>query len=89
MLISAVAMFFGTFSLIVNDPVVLGGEGVERMRLEAVLRRATASDPALRYPSVAHLVGDLIPALHALPTAAADPDAPTGAGVVTKTALKR
>ena len=31
---------------IANDPVTLGGEGAERRRLESVLRRATANDPA-------------------------------------------
>ncbi len=62
---------------IVNDRVELGGKGVQRRRLESVLRRATASDPAARYASIAALAADLIPALHALPTALADPDAQT------------
>lgn len=62
---------------IVNDRVELGGKGVERRRLELVLRRATARDPAARYASIAALAGDLIPALHALPTALADPEAQT------------
>jgi hypothetical protein len=55
----------------------LGGKGVERRRLELVLRRATAHDPAARYASIATLAGDLIPALHALATALADPDVQT------------
>ena len=58
---------------IVNDRVELGGNGVERRRLELVLRRATASDPAARYASIGAFAGDLIPALHALATALADP----------------
>ena len=62
---------------ILNDPVTLGGEGPERRHLESVLRRATASDPALRYLSVASLVGDLIPALRALPAPVANPEAQT------------
>jgi GAF domain-containing protein len=62
---------------IMNDAVTLGGEGAERRRLEAVLRRATANDPADRYASVAALVRDLVPALHALPTAIPDPDTQT------------
>ena len=62
---------------IANDPVTLGGEGAERRRLESILRCATANDPASRYASVAALVRDLVPALHALPAAIADPDQQT------------
>ena len=62
---------------IANDPVTLGGEGEERRRLESILRRATASDPAQRYASVTALVRDLVPALRALPSAIADADART------------
>jgi hypothetical protein len=62
---------------VVNDRVELGGKGEERRRLESVLRRATASNPAARYASIAALAGDLIPALHALPTALTDSDAQT------------
>ena len=62
---------------VLDDRVELGGKGAERRRLESVLRRATASDPAARYASIAALAADLIPALHALPTALADPDAQT------------
>ena len=65
---------------IANDPVTLGGEGAERRRLESVLRRATATDPAMRYASVAALGADLIPALRALPAAVPDPDAQTAWG---------
>jgi eukaryotic-like serine/threonine-protein kinase len=68
-----------------NDPVALGGEGAELRRLESVLRRATANDPAMRYASIAQLVGDLIPALRTLPVLVGDPDAQTGAAAVTKT----
>jgi GAF domain-containing protein len=74
---------------IANDPVTLGGEGTERRRLESVLRRATANDPAMRYASVADLAGDLIPALRALPAEVGDPEAETGAPAVTKTILQR
>jgi GAF domain-containing protein len=52
---------------ILNNPVTLGGHGAERRQLESVLRRATASDPAGRYESVAALVCDLAPALRGLP----------------------
>jgi GAF domain-containing protein len=62
---------------ILNNPLTLGGEGSERRHLESVLRRATANDPALRYASVTALARDLVPALQALPTASADPDAQT------------
>ena len=62
---------------IVNDPVTIGGEGAERRQLERVLRRATAKDPASRYASVAALVDDLMPALHALPTPIVNADAQT------------
>jgi serine/threonine protein kinase len=62
---------------IANNPVTLGGEGAERRRLESVLRRATANDPAGRYPSVRELVDDLLPALHGMPTTVADENAPT------------
>jgi eukaryotic-like serine/threonine-protein kinase len=62
---------------IVNDPVSLGGQGAERRRLESILRRATANDPAARYASVAALMDDLIPALRALPTTVPDQDAQT------------
>jgi tRNA A-37 threonylcarbamoyl transferase component Bud32 len=60
-----------------SDPVTLGGEGAERRRLESILRRATSSDAARRYPSIAALASDLVPALRALPAAVADPDALT------------
>jgi eukaryotic-like serine/threonine-protein kinase len=62
---------------IANDSLTLGGEGAERRRLEAVLRRATATDPVQRYASVAALVRDLIPALHAVPTVVGDPNTQT------------
>jgi hypothetical protein len=71
-----------------NDPLTLGGEGAELRRLESVLRRATANDPAMRYASIAQLVGDLIPALRTLPVLVGDPDAQTGAAAVTKTILQ-
>ena len=71
-----------------NDPVTLRGEGAELRRLESVLRRATANDPAMRYASVTQLVADLLPALQTLPTAAGDPDAQTGGAVITKTILQ-
>jgi hypothetical protein len=53
---------------IANPGVTLGGEGDERRRLESILRQATAFDPAGRYPSVAALMRDLVPALRALPS---------------------
>jgi serine/threonine protein kinase len=62
---------------IANDQVTLGGDGAERRRLESILRRATANDREARYESVAALVHDLVPALHALPIPVADPDAQT------------
>jgi hypothetical protein len=62
---------------ILTDPVTLGGQAPERRQLESILRRATASDPARRYPSVAALACDLVPALRALPRAVADADAQT------------
>ena len=69
---------------IANDPIKLGGESVEWGRLESVLRRATASDPAARYPSIVALAGDLIQALHALP-AAPDQDAQSASAGTTLT----
>ena len=63
-----------------SDPVALGGEGQERRRLESILRRATSSNPAMRYASIAALASDLIPALRALPAAVSDPDALTAWG---------
>ena len=57
-----------------KDPVTVGGEGEERRRLDSILRRATASDPAQRYASVTALVCDLVPALRALPTALHEAD---------------
>lgn len=69
---------------IVNNPVTLGGEGAALRRLESVLRRATANDPAGRHGSVAALVRDLVPALHSLPSASSDAGEqtalPTGQG---------
>ena len=62
---------------IMNDSVSLGGDRHERRHLESVLHRATASEPARRYSSVAALASDLIPALRAVPTAVADADART------------
>jgi serine/threonine-protein kinase len=62
---------------IVNDVVSLGGQGDERRRLEAVLRRATSKDPEARYASVAALHADLIPTLQALPAPVVDQDAQT------------
>jgi serine/threonine protein kinase len=62
---------------IANCPITLGGQSAERRRLESILRRATASDPATRYGSVGALASELIPALRALPAAVADPDAQT------------
>jgi hypothetical protein len=59
---------------IANTPVSLGGEGAELRHLEAVLRRATANDPAGRYGSVSELARDLVPAFHAFPAAGSDPD---------------
>src|SRR4029450_2446013 len=63
-----------------SEPVTLGGEGAERRQPESVLRRATSSDPALRYTSIAALGAELIPALRALPAAVPDPDAQTAWG---------
>ena len=51
---------------ILNNPVTLGGDGAElRAPRVDVLRRATAHDRAGRYESVAALMQDLVPALHA------------------------
>ena len=63
-----------------SDPVALGGEGRERRRLESILRRATSSNPAMRYASIEALASELIPALRALPAAISDPDALTAWG---------
>jgi hypothetical protein len=60
-------------SVIASDPVTLGGEGDERRRLESILRRATAFDPAARYASVTALAADLVPALRAVPSADTGP----------------
>ncbi len=59
---------------IANSQVSLGGAGAELRHLEGVLRRATANHPAGRHGSVTALAQDLVPALHALPTAGSDPD---------------
>jgi GAF domain-containing protein len=53
---------------IMSEPFTLGGEGAERRRLESVLQRALAGDAAARYPSVAELARNLLPALRALPS---------------------
>ena len=60
-----------------HDPVAIGGEGEERRRLESILRRATAGDPAERYASITALASDLVPALRVLPTAIENADTPT------------
>ena len=65
---------------IANDTVSLGGRGAERRRLESVLRRATAADAAMRYPSIAALATDLVPALRAVAVLARDGDAETAWG---------
>ena len=62
---------------IARDPVFLGGEAPELRRLETILRRATARDPATRHPSIAALASDLIPALRGLAAAVPDSDANT------------
>jgi tRNA A-37 threonylcarbamoyl transferase component Bud32 len=64
---------------ILHDPISLGGTGVDRRRLETILRRATAHDPAARYVSVASFVADLLPAVYALPTVFPGADAQTAA----------
>ena len=65
---------------IASDPVTLGGEGAGTPAPRSILRRATSSDPATRYASIAALASDLIPALRSLPAAVSDPDALTALG---------
>jgi hypothetical protein len=51
---------------ILHERVTLGGETDESRRLEAVLRVATAADPARRYSTLGALAAELVPALRAL-----------------------
>jgi serine/threonine-protein kinase len=51
---------------IMRDSLTLDGEGRELRRLEAVLRRAAAKDPAARYRSVTEFAHDVIPALRSM-----------------------
>ena len=62
------------------DVFAIGVMAVERRRLESILRRATSSNPATRYASIAALARDLIPAFRALPATGPDPDADTAPG---------
>jgi hypothetical protein len=62
---------------ILHERVTLGGEAAERRRLEAVLRVATAADPACRYSTVAALAAELVPALRALSFVTASSDTQT------------
>jgi hypothetical protein len=59
---------------ILHQRVTLSGEAAERRQLEAVLRLATAADPARRYSTIGALAAELVPALRALSfvTAATD-----------------
>lgn len=51
---------------IVNDTLVLGGEGGGRRRLEAILQRAVAKDPSARFASVDEFAAAMLPALRDL-----------------------
>jgi hypothetical protein len=62
---------------ILHESVRLDGETAERRRLEAVLRMATAADPARRYPTVGALAAELVPALRALSVVTASADTQT------------
>ena len=63
---------------IMNEPLLLGGEGAARRRLESVLQRAVAKDPSARFPSVDEFAAAMLPALRELPA-----DASAGDGLVT------
>ena len=56
---------------ILNDPLELGVEGPAWRRLESILRLAVAKDPSARFPTVDEFGGEVLPALRALPEAAA------------------